>query len=89
MPDATPKPHLLFVTGRLAEPALRRVLTDLAPKAGFSAEIAVLPISVAALLTTDWVARHLTVPPGVQRISARFACRWSSSCGGWWSARAT
>jgi dihydropteroate synthase-like protein len=65
----------LFVTGRLAEPALRRLLAELAPAAGFEAEVAVLPISVAALLTTDWVARHLTAPEGVGRIILPGLCR--------------
>src|SRR5437588_10710169 len=59
---------LLFVTGKLAEPALRRTLAELAPKAGFSPEVAVLPITVAALMTADWVARHLQVPPGTERV---------------------
>jgi dihydropteroate synthase-like protein len=58
-----PRPRLLFVTGKLAEPALRRVLADLAPKAGFEPHVAVLPITVAALMTANWVARHL--PPGL------------------------
>jgi dihydropteroate synthase-like protein len=62
------RPHLLFVTGKLAEPALRRVLTDLGPHAAFDYSIAVLPITVAALATTPWVASHLNLPPGVQRI---------------------
>ena len=61
-------PRYLFVTGRLAEFALRQVLNDLAPRAGFAAEVAVLPISVAALLTPKWVARHLEVPEDVDRI---------------------
>src|SRR5438445_13257489 len=60
-------PHLLFVTGKLAEPALRRLLAELAPKAGFDYEVAVLPITVAALMTTPWVARHLHVSPGGSR----------------------
>jgi dihydropteroate synthase-like protein len=61
-------PRILFVTGKLAEPALQRALADLAPHAGFEAEVAVLPITVVALATTAWVARHLTVPAGVERV---------------------
>ena len=61
-------PRILFVTGKLAEPALRRVLAEVAPRAGIEPEVAVLPISVAALLTTDWIARHLTPPADVSRI---------------------
>src|SRR5437867_10858345 len=63
-----PSPHLMFVTGKLAEPALRRLLADLAPKGGFDYTVAVLPITVAALATTRWVAGHLTVPPGIDRV---------------------
>jgi dihydropteroate synthase len=62
------QPRYLFVTGRLAEFALRQVLEDLAPRAGFAAEVAVLPISVAALLTSKWVARHVEIPEQVDRI---------------------
>jgi dihydropteroate synthase len=62
------QPRYLFVTGRLAEFALCQVLDELAPRAGFAAEVAVLPISVAALLTPRWVARHLEIPAGVDRI---------------------
>ena len=47
---------------------LRRVLDELAPRAGFQAEVAVLPISVAALMTPQWVARHLEVPEGVEKV---------------------
>jgi dihydropteroate synthase-like protein len=62
------RPHLLFVTGKLAEPSLRRMLEDLAPRAGFDFSLAVLPITVAALATTPWIARHLTIPSGIDRV---------------------
>jgi dihydropteroate synthase len=55
-----PARRVLFVTGKLAEPALRRVLADMQPP--FAYEVAVLRITVAALMTTPWIARHLTVP---------------------------
>jgi dihydropteroate synthase len=61
-------PYILFVTGRLAEPALRRQLAELAPRAGFEYTVAVLPITVAALATTAWIARHLSIPEGVERV---------------------
>jgi dihydropteroate synthase-like protein len=61
-------PRLLFVTGKLAEPALRRALAELAPQAGFEPSVAVLPITVAALMTAPWVVRHLSVPPGTDRV---------------------
>jgi len=67
--------RILFVTGKLAEPALRRVLADLAPTANFEAEVAVLPITVAALLTTEWVGRKLQVPAGTERIILPGYCR--------------
>lgn len=69
----------LFVTGRLAEPALRRVIADLAPRAGLDAEVAVLPISVAALLTIDWVRTHLRVPPQIDRIILPGYCRGAAA----------
>ena len=65
MIDAAPR-HALFVTGRLAEPALRRVLAEMAPP--FSYDVAVLKITVAALMTTRWIARCLDVPQGTDLI---------------------
>jgi dihydropteroate synthase len=54
----------LFVTGRLAEPALRNVVSGLE----IEHQIAVMNISVAALMTTRWIARRLEVPSGVDNI---------------------
>jgi dihydropteroate synthase-like protein len=48
---------VLFVTGKLAEPALRRVVADLDLPHG--SDVAVLKITVAALMTTSWIARML------------------------------
>jgi dihydropteroate synthase len=62
------RPRYLFVTGRLAEFALRQVLDRVSSAAGFEAEVAVLPITVAALMTTRWVARHLQVPTGIDKV---------------------
>ncbi|WP_337175240.1 DUF6513 domain-containing protein [Paludisphaera sp.] len=74
MSDARPD-RVLFVTGRLAEFALRRVLEDLAPKAGIQAEVAVMPITVAALMTPAWVAKRLEPPEGVARVVLPGHCR--------------
>ena len=54
----------LFITGKLAEPSLRRVL----PSLGVPYEVTVMPITVAALLTVPWIARRIQIPEGVERI---------------------
>ena len=55
--------HIHFVTGRLAAQALQEVVAQLAPKVPFDYSIQVLNITVAALMTTAWVARRIAPPP--------------------------
>jgi len=57
-----------FVTGRLAEPALRNILVQIAEKSGFEFTVDVLPITVAALMTPQWIAKRISVPPGTDRV---------------------
>ncbi len=54
------RPH--FVTGKLAAPSLRRTLESMAAAGGFKWTLEVLPITVAALMTPAWIARHIHVP---------------------------
>lgn len=63
-----PAERILFVTGRLAEASLRELLVTLAPKAGFEYDVAVLGISVAALMSVDFVARKLDATQAVDRV---------------------
>ena len=63
--EAVPR-RVLFVTGRLAEPALRRTLAEMAP--AFAYDVAVMKITVAALMTTPWIARFLAVPAGTDLV---------------------
>jgi dihydropteroate synthase-like protein len=56
----------VFVTGKLAAPALQATLEKAALP--FAHEIAVLPITVAALMTTTWIAGHLSLPDGIDRV---------------------
>ena len=76
-PVGSPPRRVLFVTGKLAEPALRRTLTDMAPP--FAAEVAVLKITVAALMTTPWIARFLEVPSGTDLVLIPGLCEGDAS----------
>ncbi len=58
--------RVLFVTGKLAEPLLRRTIEGMHPP--FAWEVATLRITVAALMTTPWIAKFLTVPEGTDLI---------------------
>ncbi|MSR37019.1 MAG: dihydropteroate synthase, partial [Gemmatimonadetes bacterium] len=69
--------RVLFVTGRLAEPALGRVLAEMAPP--FAYDIAPLKITVAALMTTPWIARSLEVPSGTDLVLIPGLCEGDPS----------
>ena len=58
--------QVLFVTGKLAEPALRRVIGEMTPP--FRCDVAVMKITVAALMTTEWIGRFLQVPSGTDLV---------------------
>jgi len=60
--------HIHFVTGRLAEYSLRRLVGELAGEVGFEYSIDVLPITVAALMTPEWIARRIQVPAGATKV---------------------
>ena len=63
--------HILFLTGRLAEPALRRVLQAMRSTEGahpFTWQVQELGLQVAALMTTDMVRRRLAPPLAAQRV---------------------
>jgi dihydropteroate synthase len=63
-----PSERIHFVTGRLAEFSLSDIVRELAPAAGFEYSVEVMPITVAALMTTDWIARHIHVPAGTTKV---------------------
>jgi dihydropteroate synthase-like protein len=60
--------HIHFVTGRLAEHSLRKTVEPLAREIGFEYSIDVLPITVAALMTPEWIAKRIKVPAGTTRV---------------------
>jgi dihydropteroate synthase-like protein len=64
--------RLLFVTGKLAAPALRDTLGR--AELPFDYDVAIMKITVAALMTTDWIARRLDVPEAVTRIMIPGMC---------------
>jgi dihydropteroate synthase len=71
---ADTRDRIHFVTGRLAEHSLRQVLERLAARVGFDYTVGVMNITVAALMTTPWIARKLVVPEGTTRIILPGSC---------------
>ncbi|HIP95766.1 MAG TPA: PTS mannitol transporter subunit IIABC [Anaerolineae bacterium] len=66
-------PDYLFVTGKLAADALATTLERM--ELDFEYEVAVLNISVAALMDTRWVARHLADARGCQQVMIPGLCQ--------------
>ncbi len=60
--------HYYFVTGKLAQVAVREIVGQLSDTHGFQYTIGVMPITVAALMTPRWLRRHLDVPNGATHI---------------------
>ena len=60
--------HILFVTGRLAQDAVREIVAHTSSASGFEYTIRVLPITVAALMTGKWLLRHLEIDSQVTRV---------------------
>lgn len=71
--DMPERIHL--VTGRLAEPITRETVAQLKTQFDHEFTIDVLPITVAALMTSDWIAKHIQVPPGTSRVILPGYCR--------------
>jgi dihydropteroate synthase-like protein len=63
----------LFVTGKLAAPALRATLER--AKLPFDYDVAVMKITVAALMTVEWIAKRLEVSGDVTRIMIPGLCQ--------------
>lgn len=65
--------HILFLTGKLAEPQLRKTLEEMEP--AFRYTVHVLGLSVAALMTADMIQRRLKETYGADRILVPGRCR--------------
>lgn len=75
--------HLVFLTGRLAEPALRRVLEGLASPEGpegpgglpFTWEVREIGVQVAALMTAELIRRRVPAPLQATRLIVPGRCQ--------------
>lgn len=67
--------HIHFVTGRLAEHALKSIVPPLAEDVGFDYSVDVLPITVAALMSPEWIAKHIQVDGKATRVILPGYCR--------------
>ena len=65
--------HIVFLTGRLAQKGLERVLNDMT--APFTWEIREIGLQVAALMTADMIRRRVAAPVVADRIVVPGRCR--------------
>ena len=68
------KNNILFLTGKLAESSLNKTLTAMQPT-DFDYQVAQLGISVAALMTPEFIARRLPDARGADRILVPGMCQ--------------
>ncbi len=66
-------PRCLFVTGRLAAQSLKDTLEKISP--AIDHEIALLPISVAALMDVSFIAKHLESNRGCDKVMIPGLCK--------------
>ena len=66
--------HILFLTGRLAQPQLEKVLAGI-DDAPFTHEVREIGLQVAALMTADMVRRRVAPPVQADRIILPGRCR--------------
>lgn len=66
--------HLLFLTGKLAQKRLQKILEEMAPTE-FTYEIRNIGVSVAALMTAQMISRRLTDLNGADRVLVPGLCR--------------
>jgi dihydropteroate synthase len=73
-PQITRMEHIVFLTGRLAQPQLERVLGGITP-APFTWEVREIGLQVAALMTADLIRRRVPLPVQAQRVIVPGRCR--------------
>ena len=71
---ATKSEHILFLTGKLAEKPLHRVLESMRP-VEFSYEVRNIGVSVAALMTAQMIVRRLSDLNGADKVIVPGLCR--------------
>jgi dihydropteroate synthase len=66
--------HIVFLTGRLAQPQLEKVLGGI-DDAPFTWEVREIGLQVAALMTAEMIRRRVALPVNAQRILVPGRCR--------------